>query len=79
MKGTRKTSKGRAGKGKAVKGRAYTRAYLTHADGHNLSEVWLIDGAGHAWAGGDAAGSFTDPAGPDASAEMLRFFLQHRL
>jgi len=79
MKGTRKTSKGRAGKGKAVKGRAYTRADLTHADGHNLSEVWLIDGAGHAWAGGDAAGSFTDPAGPDASAEMLRFFLQHRL
>lgn len=38
------------------------------------SELWMIEGAGHAWSGGDVAGSYADAAGPDASAEMLRFF-----
>jgi poly(hydroxyalkanoate) depolymerase family esterase len=52
-------------------GRSWSR--LTTQDG---SELWLIDGAGHAWSGGNAGGSYTDPAGPDASGEMLRFFLQ---
>jgi poly(3-hydroxybutyrate) depolymerase len=48
-----------------------------HADGRSFAEHWEIEGAGHAWAGGHAGGSYTDPAGPDASAQMLRFFLQH--
>jgi len=59
--------------------RTATRSVVAGPDGRTAHEVWLIDGAGHAWAGGSAAGSFTDPTGPDATGEMLRFFRQHRL
>jgi poly(3-hydroxybutyrate) depolymerase len=64
--------------GVADGGRAFTHTRYEDAKGCSLAEYWEIEGGGHAWAGGQAAGSYTDPKGPDASREMLRFFLQHR-
>jgi poly(hydroxyalkanoate) depolymerase family esterase len=58
-------------------GMAYTRTVQSDAFGKPLLEQWVLHGAGHAWSGGNPAGSFTEPRGPDASAEMLRFFLDH--
>ena len=64
--------------GRSEGGRAYNRSVVEARDGTPLVESWRIEGAGHAWSGGRADGSYTDPAGPDASAEMVRFFLHPR-
>lgn len=60
---------------RSVRGRGYTRTtFQRPADAAPL-EMWLLDGGGHAWSGGRKAGSFTDSTGPDAAAQMVRFFL----
>lgn len=61
-----------------VNGRAYTRTMYRDRSGKLVMEQWLIHGAAHAWCGGSAEGSYSDPTGPDASREMLRFFFQHQ-
>ncbi|HEY1399657.1 PHB depolymerase family esterase [Roseateles sp.] len=58
-------------------GRAYTRKTRVAADGRSLAELWLIDGAGHAWSGGDRRGSHADWQGPDAASQMICFFSAH--
>jgi len=55
-------------------GRRCTRTVYAPDGGPTHIESWLLHGAGHKWSGGDARGSYTDAKGPDASAEMLRFF-----
>lgn len=58
----------------AAGGRTYRRTVYVDADNQPVVEQWVLHGAGHAWSGGSSSGSFTDATGPDASAEMIRFF-----
>jgi poly(hydroxyalkanoate) depolymerase family esterase len=64
--------------GQVPGGHAYSRTLHADARGQTILEQWVIHGAGHAWSGGRPAGTYTDPQGPDAAREMLRFFLEHR-
>jgi poly(hydroxyalkanoate) depolymerase family esterase len=67
----------RTRQGQVRGGYEYTRFTYRDAEGRDLVERWSVHGLGHAWSGGSYPGSYTDPRGPDASAEMVRFFGQH--
>jgi poly(3-hydroxybutyrate) depolymerase len=65
-------------RGQSEGGTAYTRTVQEGEGGRPILEQWVLHGTGHAWSGGSPAGSYTDPRGPDASREMLRFLFAHR-
>lgn len=69
---------GAAARKTTAAGDHYSHSVQYDTEGRSVLELWELHGAGHAWSGGSPAGSFTSPDGPDATEEMLRFFLEHR-
>jgi len=57
-------------------GLSYSVCTWNDAAGRPVVQYWAVSGLGHAWSGGEAAGSYTDPRGPSATEAMLEFFAQ---
>ncbi len=65
--------------GRVPGGHPYVKIVHRIGSGRPLVEHWIVTGSGHAWSGGLSTGRFTDPKGPDASRQMVRFFLRNSL
>jgi poly(3-hydroxybutyrate) depolymerase len=72
------TSAPRVSQGHAPNRQRFTRSAYIAADGSTAIEHWQLHGAGHAWSGGSAAGSYTAPGGIDASAPACAQLLIRR-
>ncbi len=55
----------------------YRFTKVVYGNRRPLIEEWIVDELGHAWSGGSSEGTYTDPKGPDASREIVRFLLEH--
>lgn len=64
--------------GRSKRGRDFTRTVYRRKREKPLIETWIVHGSGHGWSGGGFMGLDTDPAGPDASREMIRFFFDFK-
>jgi poly(hydroxyalkanoate) depolymerase family esterase len=58
-------------------GRTYTMTSWANARGGSLGQLFMVHGMKHAWSGGCACQSYTDPAGPDETSKMWAFFAVH--
>ncbi|MFA9417263.1 PHB depolymerase family esterase [Natrinema sp. HArc-T2] len=55
----------------------YARRQYHDGTGTLVVEEWLVDGMGHAWAGGSPDEQFTAPDGPDASRLLWEFVSEY--
>jgi len=62
--------------GQVPDGYAYRKHIYVEADARPLLEKWLVQGLGHAWSGSPNPSKYSDPKGPNASAEIWRFFCE---
>ncbi len=76
---TNRLGRNRTDRGSTADGRRYTRVRWYTTRRKRVLEYWLIEHLGHAWSGGRAGGSYSDPAGPRAATLMWSFFRTHRL
>lgn len=63
-------------KGAVPDGYNYIRYRYKDSRGRWLLEKWIVEGMGHAWPGSLVANPFADAKGPNASAEIWRFFVE---
>ena len=63
--------------GQVPGGQAYTRTSYQDRAGGRLAEYWSVHQGGHGWSGGAPHQPYTNPHGPNASAEFIRFFGEH--